>query len=193
MGLKAPFELLPIFAYDACVNRARKFKRIVLFCLALLVVPAWADQRFVTGWYRNPALGYTLHVPPGLTGIAGEEAGPERGLRIPLSPGGEIVVFGEPNRLGWKSPAEGVRWELERSKCVLERSEPEFSQARVGRLKGAKGRLVCGVQVVTVLLAIRPNGGPIYWLRLDTTSEHEPAAQAVLEHIAENFVLIKQQ
>jgi hypothetical protein len=174
------------------VNRAFHFKRIVLFCLVLLVGRAWADQRFVTGWYRNPALGYSIRVPPGLTGMAGEEAGPERGLRIPLE-GGEIVIFGEQNSRGWKRPAEGVRWELERSKCVLERSQPEFSQARVGRLTGAKGRLVCGVQVVTVLLAFRPNGGPIYWIRLDTTSEHESAAQAVLQSIAENFVLIKQR
>lgn len=175
------------------VKPARIWTGVILLSLVLLPPQAWASQRFVTGTYRNPALGFSILVPPGLTGVAGDQAGPERGLRIPLNSGGEIVIFGEPNSLKWKTPAEGVRWELERSKCTLEQSEPEFSNVRVGKLNGARGRLACGGQVVTVLLAFHPNGGPIYWIRLDVPREHEPAAQAVLKSIAQNFKLIQRR
>lgn len=175
------------------MKSARQSKGAILLCLALLLGRASADKKFVTGTYQNRALGFSVLVPPGMKGVIGEEAGPQRGLRIPLRSGGEIVVFGEPNSLEWTSAAEGVRWELEHRKCALERSEPEFSQVRIGKLHGARGRLACGGQVVTMLLAFRSKGGPVYWIRLETSREHEIEDQAVLISIIRNFKLIRWQ
>jgi hypothetical protein len=150
---------------------------------------AWADARWVEGTYRNPALGYSIRIPRGLKGKAGDEAGPERGIRISLASGGEIVVFGEPNSLEWKSPEEGVRAELTHAACASSRQE--VKQARVGRLSGAKASLVCGDRVLRMFLAFRVAGGPVYWLRLETVRAHEPEDDAILESIAASFKLIR--
>jgi hypothetical protein len=54
----------------------------LLMTAVLLVQVAWADARWIEGTYRNPALGYLIRIPRGLKGTAGDEAGPERGVRI---------------------------------------------------------------------------------------------------------------
>lgn len=164
--------------------------------LVLLYVATWigvgsAEPRWVTGKYRNPALGYSVVLPYGLKGLAGDEAGPERGVRVWLPSGGVISVWGEPNSLEWRSPAEGVRHELSYERCTPK--QQEISPARVGSLKGAKGRLVCGDHVVVTLLAFRPGGGPIYWLRLDTTPGNERRDDSALSDIATTLELIQWQ
>ena len=121
--------------------------------------------------------------------MAGDESGPERGVRILLPSGGKIVVFGEPNSLEWKSPKEGMRYELTFAACASDGQE--VKQASIGRLSGAKGSLVCGDRVLKVLLAFRTKGGPIYWLRLDTVHTHESEDDAILESIAASFKLIR--
>ena len=151
---------------------------------------AWADARWIKGTYRNPALGYSIRIPHGLRGMAGDEAGPERGVRILLPSGGKIVVFGEPNSLEWKSPEEGVRAELTHAACASDQQE-EVKQARIGRLSGAKASLVCGDRVLRVLLAFRTGGGPVYWLRLETVRAHESEDNAILESIASSLKLIR--
>jgi hypothetical protein len=160
-------------------------------CFAAWIGIGSAEPRWVIGKYRNPALGYSLVLPHGLKGFTGDQAGPERGVRVRLPSGDVISVWGEPNSSGWKSPAEGIRQELSFEKCPHE--PPEISPARVGSLKGAKGRLLCGRHVVMVLLAFRPGGGPIYWLRLDTTSGNEGRDDAALSDIAATFKLIPWQ
>ena len=124
-----------------------------------------------------------------MKGMAGDESGPERGVRILLPSGGKIVVFGEPNSLEWKSPKEGMRYELTLAACAS--NGQEVKQASIGRLSGAKGSLVCGDRVLKVLLAFRTKGGPIYWLRLDTVHTHESEDDAILESIAASFKLIR--
>src|SRR5438445_13643499 len=84
---------------------------------------ARAAPRWIEGTYRNPALGYAIKLPHGLKGMTGDQAGPERGLRISLSSGGEIVVFSEPNSLEWKTPEEGVRSVLAYETCASRRQE----------------------------------------------------------------------
>jgi len=121
--------------------------------------------------------------------MAGDESGPERGVRILLPSGGKIVVFGEPNSLEWKSPKEGMRYEL--TLAARTSDGQEVKQASIGRLSGAKGSLVCGDRVLKVLLAFRTKGGPIYWLRLDTVHTHESEDDAILESIAASFKLIR--
>jgi hypothetical protein len=156
--------------------------------LAACIGAARAEPRWIEGAYRNPALGYSIEVPRGLKGMTGDQDGPERGLRISLPSGGEIVVFGVPNTLEWKSPAEGVRSALAREACASGRRE--VSRARVGTLTGAKGGLVCGDRVLKLLLAFRTGGGPTYWLRLETVRAHASADGAILENVAASFRLI---
>lgn len=162
---------------------------VVLLVQVACVGAALADARWIEGAYRNPALGYSIRIPRGLKGMAGDEAGPERGVSIPLPSGGKIVVFGEPNSFEWKSPEEGVRHELTHVACALDGQE--VKQASIGRLSGAKGSLVCGDRVLRVLLAFRTKGGPIYWLRLDTVRTHQSEDDAILESIAASFKLIR--
>ena len=70
--------------------------------------------RRVEGTYRNPALGYSIEIPRDLKATTGDQAGPERGLRISLPSGGKIVVFGEPNSLvKLLTPFRGLEAHLE--------------------------------------------------------------------------------
>lgn len=146
-------------------------------------------SKWIEGTYRNPALGFSLRIPHGMKAIAADEAGPERGVRISLPSGGEIVVFGEPNSLEWESPQEGVRTGIPRSVCASDRRE--VTRARVGKLNGAETSLVCGDRVLRVLLALRGGGGPVYWLRLDTVRAHRLEDEAILNRVAEGFKLIR--
>jgi hypothetical protein len=168
---------------------SRMLMTIVLLVQLACTGVAWADARWIKGTYRNPALGYSIRIPRGLRGMAGDEAGPERGVRISLPSGGKIVVFGEPNSLEWKSPEEGVKAELTHEVCASDRQE--VKQARVGRLNGAKATLVCGDRLLRLFLAFRPRGGPIYCLRLETVRAHESGDEAILENIAASFELIR--
>jgi hypothetical protein len=166
----------------------------MLMTFALLAQLACAgiarpDARWIVGTYRNYALGYSIKIPHGLRGAADGQAGPERGVRILLASGGQIVVFGEPNSLEWKSPEEGIRTELTHDACPS--GQPEVKQTRVGKLSGAKASRVCGDWVLRLFLAFRARGGPVYWLRLETIRAHELEDDAILESIAASFKLIR--
>jgi hypothetical protein len=170
------------------------FWRTLIACIFLLQTNCAyvrAQTRSIEGTYRNPALGYSIQIPRGLQAVTGDQDGPERGVRIPLPSGGDIVVFGEPNSLEYKNSEEGVRAELELTGCGS--ANPEIRPATVGKIKGASGRLVCGDRVLNILLAFRPNGGPIYWLRLETTQAHESEDKPILKTVAASFRLIRWQ
>ena len=160
--------------------------QLAIFFLACVAV-AQTHPREITGNYENPALGYAIGVPHGLTGTTGDQSGPERGLRISLSSGGTISIWGEPNSLEWKSPEQGVRWGLEQEKC---NARPQVAPTTIGRLHGAEGVLICGDRVLKVILIFRPGGGPIYWLRLETTSEHRLDDESTLNQFAATFKTI---
>jgi len=149
------------------------------------------ESRSVEGTYRNPALGYSIKIPNGMKGVTGDQDGPERGVRISLASGGEIVVFGEPNSLEWKSPEEGVRDLLKSRTCNS--GQREIHRARIGKLNGASGSLICGDRVLKTLLAFRSRGGPIYWIQLETSRAHESEDEAILETVAASFKLIRWQ
>ena len=91
------------------------FSRTLITCIILLQTSCAylrAQTRSMEGTYRNPALGYSIQIPRGLQAVTGDQDGPERGVRISLPSGGDIVVLGEPNSLEYKSSEEGVRAEL---------------------------------------------------------------------------------
>lgn len=129
-----------------------------LIASGLLLLPGYASfsnaqSRSIEGTYRNPAEGYSIKIPPGLKGLFGDEDGPQRGVRIHLSSGGEIVVFGEPNTFEYKIPEEGIKAELKLKDC--ESAQREIRPAMVGKLRGARGALVCGDRALNLFLALR--------------------------------------
>jgi hypothetical protein len=161
----------------------------VLFIQLACVGLAQADARQIEGTYLNSALGYSIEIPRGLSGVARDQAGPERGLEILLPSGGKVVVFGEPNSLEWKGPEEGIRAEFANASCPF--GQQEIKRARVGKLNGAKVNLVCGDHVQTVFLAFRMGGGPIYWFRLETVRARETEDEAILGRIVASFKLTR--
>jgi hypothetical protein len=160
----------------------------VLLLLTACPNIASAQVRSIEGTYRNPALGYSIQIPPGLKGVTDDQDGPERSLRISLASGGDMVVFGEPNSLEYKTPEDGLKDELELKDC--DSGQRKIKPAIVGNVKGASGRLVCGDRVLNLFLAFRPGGEPIYWFRLETTRTHEPEDKALFAAVATSFKLI---
>ena len=165
----------------------------ILLTILLFIHPGFegsivAQSRAVQGTYRNPALGYSIEIPRGLRAVMGGQAGPERGIGISLPSGGIIAVFGEPNSLEWKTPKEGLAGKPSRPDC--DSGAPEIRPVLLGKLQGAMGTLVCGNLVLKSILAFRPGGGPIYWVRLETTRAHESEDDAVFHRIAATFRLI---
>lgn len=161
---------------------------LVLLLQLVWATTASAQVTSIEGTYRDPTLGYSIRIPSGLKGITGDPDGPERGIRIPLSSDGKIVVFGEPNSAEYNSPKEGAGAELELKGCDL--GKREVKPVLVGKLKGAKGALTCGDRELVLPLAFRPRGGPIYWLQIETVRSHQPVNEAILETIASSFRLI---
>jgi hypothetical protein len=91
------------------------------------------------------------------------------------------------NSLEFTSPAAGIRDALDRHQgCAL----GLVRRVRVGPLSGAGGRAQCGSAVTRYLLAFRPDGGPIYWLRLDTQTATEREDVAPFAQIAASFAII---
>jgi hypothetical protein len=158
---------------------------IVLFTASFEVNRA--QPRSIKGLYRNPALGYSVVVPDGLEGITGDQSGPERGIRVALPSGGSIVVYGEPNSLEFKTPTEGVRDDLDQKHC----GRPTVAKARIGRVTGAEGTLICDQRALKVLLAFRPGGGPMYSFHLETTSPNLDRDAAILRRFASSLKVIR--
>lgn len=167
--------------------------RFVLAVFFLFQLPygcdAQANPRGVTGTYRNAAQGYSLRIPHGVKATVGNEAGPERGVAIHLKSGNTIVTIGEPNSAEYKDPREGVQADLRFGDCPSR--EATITVARMGKITGAKGRLACENRVFVTLLAFRPHGGPIYWLKLETDAAHEHEDETVLRSLALSFKIIR--
>jgi hypothetical protein len=150
----------------------------------LLAIEQTAGPRVVKGTYSLPAKGFSVVVPPQATGLLKGDPAIERGIRMALPSGGNIVVFGEPNSLEYRTPADGIRAAIAtEANCSASGPFP----VRVGRLQGAGTRLVCGARVIRYALAFRPGGGPIYWLRLDTAGLHEAEDPRLFEEAKASF------
>jgi hypothetical protein len=162
---------------------------LCLLCLAWSTGTIRAQEWQVSGTYRNPAEGYSIKIPLGLSGKTGISGmGNQRGVDISLPSGGLITIWGEPNSLEWRSPSDGVQWRLENGECTSGKTKP--SEIAIGRIAGAQGRLACGNAVEITFLAFRPGGGPIYWLTLTTSPSHENEDKAILEKVTATFRII---
>ena len=163
--------------------------RIGIIILLVSCVCAAHTTRRITDKYSNPALGYEVTVPEGLVGETGDQAGPERGFGISLSSGGTISVFGEPKSLEWRAPIDGIRHSLALEKCNAVRQQTT-GYGHMGRLMATKGALVCGDRLLEMLLAFRPEGGPVYWMTLRTTAQKRTEDEAAFNKLAASFKLI---
>ena len=130
----------------------------------------------IVGRYVNYAEGFSVGIPRNLIGRRVPVSGPERGVSIALSSdcAGVIRFDGDANSLEWASPA------------IAAIETPGFSEDRGGfvvrKYKTRMGRLLAsGVtihyrdsqNVEDVVVAFRPDGGPIYTAHLWTdTARH---------------------
>jgi len=168
--------------------------RFLVFAFVLLTQSASghcakADARPVHHVYRNPAEGYTIRIPNHVQAVAGNQAGPERGVSIHLRSGNTILTIGEPNSAEYKDPQEGIAASLKFEEC--QSRVATITVARMGKITGAKGRLACGNRIYVTMLTFRPHGGPIYWLKLETDPSHECEDEAVLLSVASSFRIIR--
>ena len=167
--------------------------RTYALTLLLLCASSAAAQSegpfLVQGLYENFAEGYAVTVPDNLVGVAGNEGGPQRGFSVLLPSRGAITVWGEPNSLEYPSPEEGVRQSLslDQSTC---KKVVKVKSAKLGPLQAAEGAFTCGDRVVTELLAFRPGGGPIYFLRLDSLEPYFSEDAGLFRQFATSFSII---
>jgi len=166
--------------------------RIAIIFVLLSCSTAAQTPKSITGKYSNPAFGYEITVPEGLTATPEDQGGQEKGFTISLSSGGTISVFGETNTLGWKAPIDGIRHFLGVEKCDSVRQQ-STGFMRMGRLTATKGTLICGDRAVEALLTFHPGNGPIYWITLRTTTQKRTEDAVVFNKLAAAFQLISAQ
>jgi hypothetical protein len=164
--------------------------QVIAVLMVVVAVASLQVSRPVKGQYRLPAKGFAVDVPREAKGFLEGDAAVERGIRIVLPSGGSVFVYGDMNGSEWRTPAEGVHSVTSvvpvRDNCAA----GPISDLKIGQIAGAGARLVCGEDVVRLALAFRPGGGPIYWLRLETTRRREAAETKAFEGIAATFQLI---
>ena len=166
--------------------------RITAVALVLALGGAQTQTaRTVKGRYRHPGQGFSVLVLEKPTGLLEGDPHTERGIRIALPSGGSIFAYGEPNSLEWASPADGIR----RAVANYPKCFPDGIQipAKLGKLAGAGARLSCADRIIRLLLAFRPGGGPIYWVRLETASNHEAEDATFFGKVASSFQVIRWQ
>jgi hypothetical protein len=154
----------------------------------------WQCQgRVISKRYFNYAEGFSLAMPSGLRGRAGQAAGPERGVSIPLSHdcAGVVVVYGEPNSSEWQMPADAIKWEVD---SVVENdphAEVQRYKTRLGKLKaeGVTVRHRATSEVKDIVVAFRPGGGPEYTAILSTTATRYKKDRDVFSKVLRGFRL----
>jgi hypothetical protein len=156
--------------------------------VTILVVGAGQAPRIVKGRYRHPGQGFSVVVPDKAKGLLEGDPVTEHGIRIALPSGGSIFAYGEANSFEWLTPADGIRWAVTQQ---LECSSQGIRDVRVGKLMGSGAKLSCDGKSIRLLLVFRPGGGPIYWLRLETSTGHEAEDAVFLERVASSFQIIQ--
>lgn len=145
----------------------------------------------VTGRYFNYAQGFSIAIPKHLSGRRGQSAGPERGVSVPLSDdcAGVVVVYGQPNSLGWSSPSDAVGYEVESAVKDDAGAAARRYETRLGRLKAAGVTVRRGAtsEVEDTVIAFRPGGGPVYTARLRTTAARYDRDGAVFRALLRGF------
>jgi len=166
------------------LNIHRSLFLALLLC-ATDIAAAQSVPRAVVGRYHNPAQGFSVRVPRGLRGVAGDQAGPERGVKILLGEGRRIVVYGEPNSLEWEDTAQAARRAIEVD--GFDAGNTKVTSGRLGPLPASRGVIQSRSRNLEVIVAFRPRGGPVYWARLESDRKHFRYDQTVFNRVARSF------
>ena len=158
---------------------------IILWLCVTAGTSAQAYPRIIVGRYHNPAEGFSVRVPRGLKGMAGDQAGPERGVSITLGENLKIVVYGEPNSLDWKDAAQAVRSAIEHAGSNV--STTEVTPVRLGSLAASRAILKSMTRASEIVVAFRPGGGPVYWARLESDGKYFPHDHEVFMRVVQSF------
>lgn len=160
--------------------------------LILLAATALQDAQpvEVRGRYRCPDQGFSVLIPAATRGVLADDPGTDSGLRIVLPSGGSITVVGEANSLEWRDAAAAARWMADQE---TDCSPGAIATATLGSLVGAGISLRCPDRVVSLLVGFRPGGGPVYWIRLETSHDAEAGDLRLLEQVARSFRVIRWQ
>src|SRR2546422_5884393 len=132
-------------------KRQKAEKVMTAFLLGVLVVTSLSQKglsewkqlqcqgRAISRRYFNSAEGFSLAMPSGHKGRAGQAAGPERGVSIPLSRDckGVVVVYGEANSFEWQTPVDAIKWEVDSEMEDDPHAEVHRYKTRLGKLKAA--------------------------------------------------------
>ena len=143
--------------------------------------------------YFNYAEGFSVAIPRGLRGRAGQAAGPERGVAIPLSRdcAGVLVVYGEPNSAEWPTPAKAITEKVQIETEDDPKVELRRYRARLGKLAaaGVTIRHPATAAVEEIVIAFRPGGGPVYTARLATLESRHEQDRARFKKVLRGFRL----
>ncbi|HEY7180156.1 MAG TPA: hypothetical protein VIC84_02005, partial [Blastocatellia bacterium] len=143
--------------------------------------------------YFNYAQGFSIGIPTALPGRRGQEAGPERGVSIPLASDctSVMVVFGEPNSLEWTRPSGAVKWEIGVAKEDDSQAVARRFITRLGKLKaaGVTIRHQTTDELETIVVAFRPGGSLFYQARLSTTEKRYSHDLKIFMKVLQGFRL----
>lgn len=130
--------------------------------------------RIISNRYFNYAEGFSLGMPRGFKGRAGQAAGPERGVSIPLSHdcSGVVVVDGAPNSFEWLKPIAATKWQIDSASKYDPNVKVQQYRTRLGKLKaaGVTIRHQATAEVEEIVIAFRPGGAIVYTARLSTNN-----------------------
>jgi hypothetical protein len=143
--------------------------------------------------YFNYAEGFSLAIPSSFKGRAGQAAGPERGVSIPLSHDctGVIVVYGEPNSAEYQMPADAVQQQVDWAVESDPDAEIQRYNTQLGRLEaaGVTIRHRKTFEVKDVVVAFRPGGTPVYTAILSTTGRRYEKDRDLFRKVLRGFRL----
>lgn len=165
---------------------SRSLAIILLFSCANVTL-AQENPRIILGRYHNPAEGFSVRVPRGLKGIAGNQAGPERGVMIRLGGKRRIYVYGEPNSLDWSDTVQAIRSAIEDE--GFDASKTTVASRRLGALTASRVILQNRDRALAIAIAFRPGGDPVYRARLESDVKHFPHDYAVFLKVTQSFKL----
>jgi hypothetical protein len=143
--------------------------------------------------YFNYAEGFSAGIPNGLTGRAGQAAGPERGFSILLSRNcrGVALIDGEANSAEWKIPSEAIKDEIESAVKDDPQAKVMRYNTRLGRLRAA-GVIIhhrTTGEVTDMVVALRPGGALVYTARLWTTETRYKRDRGIFRKVLRSFRL----
>lgn len=147
--------------------------------------------------YENNSYGYAVDIPNGLIAYdTGAEAVAHHGFGIPLgdNPQSYLMVYAEPNSLGFPSAAAAAKGFLDDTrKSMGSIVSSRHIETRLGRLPATRVIVTysCGTPSDTYVadstFALGRGGEPLFQVSLWSRQERYPKEQRVLAHILKSW------